>query len=290
MMCCGPVPKPIGRREGPRHVKQKSPVAFTLIELLVVISIVAMLMAILLPALQRVRKQSRAVVCQSNLRQWSVVFSMYVNDYSGVLPYHFPMGASDHVWPHATRSYYSDSNNVLLCPSARRIRIRPDNPFTISDVNDPMLRIVGRKSAAWEYRFDFGPWKAHYIGSYGLNRRTLFFRMDDPDMRDCLNNVPVLLDCAFMDSGAWPFDQPPEYEDQIDRFGDIKYFCINRHEATINSLFLDWSVRRVGLKELWTFRGMPHYDAQMISHSPWTKAGGVMPEDWPQWMRNFKDY
>ena len=49
--------------------------AFTLIELLVVISIIAVLMAILMPALQRVKKQARDSVCRSNLRQWPVAFS-----------------------------------------------------------------------------------------------------------------------------------------------------------------------------------------------------------------------
>jgi hypothetical protein len=45
-------------------------------------------------------------------------------------------------------------------------------------------------------------------------------------------------------------------------------------------------VRKVGLKELWTLGWWREFDAA----EPWTKAGGVMPEVWPKWMRNFKDY
>jgi prepilin-type N-terminal cleavage/methylation domain-containing protein len=113
--------------------------AFTLIELLVVIAIVALLMAILLPAVQRVRRQARAVACQSNLRQWAAAFSMYTNDNNGRLPYQFPTGVFDRVWPHALRSYCSDSNDLLFCPAAKRFQIRTDNPLPTSDV---VLRIV----------------------------------------------------------------------------------------------------------------------------------------------------
>jgi hypothetical protein len=49
---------------------------------------------------------------------------------------------------------------------------------------------------------------------------------------------------------------------------------------------MDWSVRKVGLKELWTLKWHGQYDTD----GPWTKRGGVKPEDWPQWMRRFKDY
>ncbi|NLH43532.1 MAG: hypothetical protein GX448_16955, partial [Planctomycetes bacterium] len=55
---------------------------------------------------------------------------------------------------------------------------------------------------------------------------------------------------------------------------------------SVGGLFLDWSVRKVGLKELWTLKWYDEFDRA----GKWTKAGGVQPEDWPQWMRGFKDY
>ena len=60
--------------------------AFTLIELLVVIAVIALLMAILLPVLGRVRKQARTLACRSNLRQCSLILHAYVVENDGKLP------------------------------------------------------------------------------------------------------------------------------------------------------------------------------------------------------------
>jgi hypothetical protein len=48
----------------------------------------------------------------------------------------------------------------------------------------------------------------------------------------------------------------------------------------------DWSVRKVGLKGLWTLKWHREYN----TGGPWTRAGGVRAEDWPAWMRKLKDY
>jgi prepilin-type N-terminal cleavage/methylation domain-containing protein len=67
----------------------KSTKGFTLIELLVVISIIAILMAILMPGLQRVREQARFMACRSNLRNYAIVGREYADDWDGGFPRSF---------------------------------------------------------------------------------------------------------------------------------------------------------------------------------------------------------
>jgi len=74
---------------------------FTLIELLVVIAVIAILMAILMPALHRAREQGKRMVCQSNLKQMSLGWIMYVEENDGKIMSGNPGTTKDACWGHA---------------------------------------------------------------------------------------------------------------------------------------------------------------------------------------------
>jgi len=247
--------------------------AFTLIELLVVIAIIALLMAILMPALSKARKQAKDLACLARLNQWGKIFAVSIDPKDGKIN----LGNGE---GHKGRSNFAGNprlkewahyEDMFYCPLAvKPLGQGAVHPFAVSIMENgqPAETSYGISKFAFS-----GPNEEAWGTTYIRNG----------------HEVPVLLDCLYddgCDMEPYHYADPPEYDGQLpgDGRNDIWRACINRHAGYVNCTFMDFSARKVGLKELWEIKwsrnwftdpmGKPDYD----------------PPIWPRWMRHFRDY
>jgi prepilin-type processing-associated H-X9-DG protein len=248
------------------------------------------------------RKKAKETFCLSKLQKWGGFYQSYANDNDGALMGYGvyedyitqdnPDGWMEHAWIPIMYSYHGDFD-MCLCPAARM-------GWSVSKNH-------GSPHVAWDFRYlvegepslwEFFPYyevdgKMSY-GSYGKNEW-----LTEPgedfyhDFENCLRNiyisnaenVPVFGDCEW--AGGFPYveDLPVEYKIRDSLFageGEMNRWNLARHGLSVNLLFLDWSARKVGLRELWMLK--------WSRQEGWGDTNVVpdpdVPSDWPEWMRD----
>jgi prepilin-type N-terminal cleavage/methylation domain-containing protein/prepilin-type processing-associated H-X9-DG protein len=253
--------------------------AFTLVELLVVISIIALLMGLLLPALSRARGAAGAVVCSSNLRQIEMAMGMYVennNDKTMADPW----PANGRYWFHELAKYLGNdtlkqratSGATGISPDKLKIAYCPLAKKPLPGDGDR----AGTAANAWASNFGSATPVSGGEGSYGRNGYLYPLDVLERDYGSSLteniksyyyltwqtakSDVPVFTDMIWVN--AWPQQADLVIKGTTKAVINVKTgdynnaglgrICIDRHNMAVNVSFVDGHVGKVPLSKLWS--------------------------------------
>jgi len=282
--------------------------AFTLIELLVVISVIAILLSVLLPALTKAKNAAAAVVCQTRQKQWGVALQLYTTDFKGTYepgPGGFPVGQPERRWMELLLPYYTAdqkgkdtaSAQIRLCPKAtipqfdqQGKQTRAAQPFTAWGIfaGDNTFQMEGHYGS-----FGMNWWLCNntrtqvganfYPGATNLSK--LWRRAENVKTPF---QVPAFADASYY--GFWPeqYDFPPQnMQDVIPARGNLHYpdgikrVCVNRHDKYTMMVFVDGSAQKIPLRRLWNLKWHRNYDtSSMRSGKPFPSFSTPQQGEW----------
>lgn len=267
--------------------REKAGKGFTLIELLVVIAIIAILAGLLLPALARAKKKAIDINCISNLKQWGVIWYVYVEDNEGRFSQGTSVNWARGEWVAALQDQYSRKPDLLLCPAAtarrgpgsRETQVAPDAPNAVNH---------GGPTTA--YRFPLPDTSAgasgDVISSYGVNnwvydpppnvtqiqgRNTAWNwrTLEVPKPSD----VPLFLDAMWRGGGPSDSERPPAFNGEWRGVSaEMNHFALKRHVKGVQVLYFDGSASYLHVKGLWQLPWHRQYSLSRAARTqfpPW---------------------
>lgn len=225
--------------------------AFTLIELLVVISIIALLIAILLPALSAARESGRQIQCLSNVRSLGQAFVTWQVDSNYVdFPYPGPTTAPT--------SRFHWVVGLIDYGFEEPMRLCPDAP-TVDETNTTTVNNIWFGTAANAWRESRGNYpEVPWVASYTINRWLFSTGGPVDKLYGSLDKVIKTSETPLFGDGMWREGRPEMtepappslYKPHVLGGNGVRTFASSRHKSNCNLVYADGSGGPLPIQDL----------------------------------------